>query len=72
MGWYNFIFTECSNLTEQCTRQATAIRASKKATEADGLTRDNNLLRTRLRDQEEEFKLQNTTLLQELARVSIV
>ncbi|KAF2364834.1 hypothetical protein FHG87_004413 [Trinorchestia longiramus] len=60
---------ECSVLSEQCTRQAVAIRASKKATEADALNRDNNLLRTRLQDQEEEFKLQNSTLLQELARL---
>ncbi|KAA0193726.1 hypothetical protein HAZT_HAZT001148 [Hyalella azteca] len=61
---------ECASLSEQCSRQAIAIRASKKATEADALTRDNNVLRTRLRDQEEEFKLQNSTLLQELARLA--
>ena len=61
--------SETSALSEQCTRQAATIRTSKKAGEAEALARDNTLLKTRLRDQEEDFKLQNDTLLQELARV---
>ncbi|XP_076064867.1 uncharacterized protein LOC143038946 isoform X2 [Oratosquilla oratoria] len=56
-------------LEEENTRQYNSIKASKRTSEIDLLLRDNNHFRNKLRDQEEDFRLQNTTLLQELSRL---
>lgn len=57
------------NLEEENSRYQVLIRTSKKASEVEMLIRDNGYLRNKLRDQEEDFRLQNNTLLQELSRL---
>lgn len=63
--------TRLKNLGEENDRYQTLVKTSKKASEVELLMRDNSYLRNKLRDQEEDFRLQNNTLLQELSRVSI-
>lgn len=46
-----------------------AIQKSKKAGEAQQLMRDNASLQKKLTSQEEDFRIQNQTLLQELTKV---
>lgn len=45
------------------------MQKSKKAREYQILVEENELLQKRLHTQEEDFKLQNTTLMDELAKV---
>ena len=59
-------------LEEENSRLGNAVKNSRKASEIDLLQRDNEHLRARLRDQEEDFRLQNNTLLQELSKVNIL
>ncbi|XP_045597704.2 GRIP1-associated protein 1 isoform X2 [Procambarus clarkii] len=61
--------TRLQSLEEENGRYQTLIRTSKKASEVELLVRDNGYLRNKLRDQEEDFRLQNNTLLQELSRL---
>ena len=59
------------SLEDENSRYQKVIHSSKKHGELEVMLRDNNYLRNKLRDQEEDFRLQNNTLLQELSRVSI-
>ncbi|XP_069980596.1 GRIP1-associated protein 1 isoform X2 [Penaeus vannamei] len=61
--------TRLKNLGEENDRYQTLVKTSKKASEVELLMRDNSYLRNKLRDQEEDFRLQNNTLLQELSRL---
>ncbi|XP_042887802.1 GRIP1-associated protein 1-like isoform X3 [Penaeus japonicus] len=61
--------TRFKNLSEENDRYQTLVKTSKKASEVELLMRDNSYLRNKLRDQEEDFRLQNNTLLQELSRL---
>nr|XP_053646270.1 GRIP1-associated protein 1-like [Cherax quadricarinatus] len=61
--------TRLQGLEEENNRYQFLIRTSKKASEVELLIRDNGYLRNKLRDQEEDFRLQNNTLLQELSRL---
>ena len=45
------------------------IAKSKKAQEVQQILKDNDSLQNKLHSQEEEFRLQNQTLLEELAKV---
>ena len=47
------------------------ISRSKKAQDVQTLLKDNESLQRKLQSQEEEFRLQNQTLLQELSKVRI-
>ena len=47
-----------------------AVNKSKKAKEFDLLIQENENLQRRLQSQEEDFRLQNGTLMQELSNVS--
>ncbi|XP_043541263.1 GRIP1-associated protein 1, partial [Chiloscyllium plagiosum] len=46
-----------------------AITKSKKAQEVDALLNENEMLQGKLHSQEDDFRLQNTTLMQELSKV---
>ncbi|KAG0721517.1 GRIP1-associated protein 1 [Chionoecetes opilio] len=59
-------------LGEENTRYQFLIRTSKKAGEVELLIRDNGYLRNKLKDQEEDFRLQNNTLLKELSKARLV
>ena len=48
------------------------IGKSKKAQEVQQLYKDNESLQHKLRCQEEEFRMQNQTLLEELSKVSTI
>ncbi|XP_068213036.1 GRIP1-associated protein 1-like isoform X2 [Palaemon carinicauda] len=61
--------TRVRNLEDENSRYQKVIQASKKHSEAELMVRDNCYLRNKLRDQEEDFRLQNNTLLQELSRL---
>lgn len=56
-------------LEEENGRYQSLIRTSKKAGEVELLIRDNGYLRNKLKDQEEDFRLQNNTLLKELTKL---
>lgn len=49
-----------------------AIQKSKKASDVQALMKDNEALQLKLQNQEEDFRLQNQTLVQELSKVRIV
>ncbi|XP_066953038.1 GRIP1-associated protein 1-like isoform X1 [Macrobrachium rosenbergii] len=56
-------------LEDENSRYQKVIQTSKKHSEVELMIRDNSYLRNKLRDQEEDFRLQNNTLLQELSRL---
>ncbi|KAK7082317.1 GRIP1 associated protein 1 [Halocaridina rubra] len=56
-------------LEEENSRFVKIIQISKRNSEVELLVRDNSYLRNKLKDQEEDFRLQNNTLLQELSRL---
>ena len=60
--------TRLHALEEENSRYQSLIRSSKKAGELELLIRDNGYLRNKLKDQEEDFRLQNNTLLKELTK----
>ena len=60
----------CSVLEQELGKAQRAIAKSKKATEVQLLMQDNDLLKKKLHSQEEEFRVQNQTLLTELSNVS--
>ncbi|XP_045128923.1 GRIP1-associated protein 1-like isoform X2 [Portunus trituberculatus] len=57
------------SLEEENGRYQILVRTSKKASEVELLIRDNGYLRNKLKDQEEDFRLQNNTLLRELSKL---
>ncbi|KAK3865351.1 hypothetical protein Pcinc_029041 [Petrolisthes cinctipes] len=61
--------TRLKNLEEENHRYQTLVKTSRKVSEVELMVRDNNYLRNKLKDQEEDFRLQNNTLLQELSRL---
>ena len=56
---------------KELTNANKVIAKSKKAQEVQQLFKDNDSLQRKLQSQEEEFRLQNQTLLQELSKVGI-
>jgi len=59
----------CSVLEQELGKAQRAIAKSKKATEVQLLMQDNDLLKKKLHSQEEEFRVQNQTLLTELSNL---
>lgn len=57
-------------LEQELEKARKAIQRSKKAAEVQALVQENDALQRKLRSQEEEFHLQNQTLLTELSHVS--
>ena len=58
-------------LDQELIKAQKIIHKSKKVTEVQGLVRDNESLQRKLVSQEEDFRIQNQTLLDELSKVRI-
>ncbi|XP_048475894.1 GRIP1-associated protein 1 [Rhincodon typus] len=58
-----------SNVERDLARAQKAVTKSKKAQEVDALLSENEMLQGKLHSQEDDFRLQNTTLMQELSKL---
>ncbi|XP_041096028.1 GRIP1-associated protein 1-like [Polyodon spathula] len=58
-----------STQEKDLTKALKALNKSKKAQEVDALLSENEMLLGKLHSQEEDFRLQNSTLMQELSKV---
>ncbi|XP_044539006.1 GRIP1-associated protein 1, partial [Gracilinanus agilis] len=56
-------------LDKELARAQKALSKSKKAQEVEGLLNENQMLQGKLHSQEDDFRLQNSTLLQELSKL---
>ena len=56
-------------MEQELTKAQKVIQKSKKVTEVQGLVRDNESMQRKLISQEEDFRIQNQTLLDELSKV---
>ncbi|XP_013793140.1 GRIP1-associated protein 1-like, partial [Limulus polyphemus] len=59
------------DLEKELSKAQKAINRSKKAKDVEQLLQENESLQLKLQSQEDEFRLQNSTLMQELASVSL-
>ncbi len=59
-----------SVLEQELVKAQRVLQRSKKASEVQQLVRERDTLQNKLRAQEDDFRLQNQTLLQELATVN--
>ncbi|ESO91400.1 hypothetical protein LOTGIDRAFT_105855 [Lottia gigantea] len=62
----------CEHLDKELAKANKAINKSKKTKEVELLIQENDGLQSKLHSQEEEFRLQNQTLMQELSTVSFI
>ncbi|XP_053551484.1 GRIP1-associated protein 1 isoform X2 [Bombina bombina] len=58
-----------SVLEKECTKVQKALSKSKKAQEVEALLGENDMLQAKLHSQEDDFRLQNSTLMQELSKL---
>ncbi|XP_051758920.1 GRIP1-associated protein 1 isoform X3 [Ctenopharyngodon idella] len=65
----NSVRLKTSNLEKDFIKAQKALNKSKKAQEVDALLNENEMLQGKLHSQEEDFRLQNSTLMQELSKL---
>ncbi|ROI46605.1 GRIP1-associated protein 1 [Anabarilius grahami] len=65
----NSVRLKTSNLEKDYIKAQKALNKSKKAQEVDALLSENEMLQGKLHSQEEDFRLQNSTLMQELSKL---
>uniref|UniRef100_UPI00398EC367 GRIP1-associated protein 1-like n=1 Tax=Pristiophorus japonicus TaxID=55135 RepID=UPI00398EC367 len=65
----NSLRQKSSNVEKDLVKAQKAITKSKKAQEVDALLSENEMLQGKLHSQEDDFRLQNTTLMQELSKL---
>ncbi|XP_078061919.1 GRIP1-associated protein 1 [Mustelus asterias] len=65
----NSLRQKSSNVEKDLAKAQKAVTKSKKAQEVDALLNENEMLQGKLHSQEDDFRLQNTTLMQELSRL---
>uniref|UniRef100_A0A8C8SVY3 GRIP1 associated protein 1 n=1 Tax=Pelusios castaneus TaxID=367368 RepID=A0A8C8SVY3_9SAUR len=58
-----------ASLEKEFTKAQKALSKSKKAQEVEALLSENEMLQSKLHSQEEDFRLQNSTLMQELSKL---
>ncbi|KAM4663874.1 GRIP1-associated protein 1 isoform 1-T1 [Discoglossus pictus] len=58
-----------ATLEKEFTKAQKALSKSKKAQEVEGLLAENDMLQAKLHSQEDDFRLQNSTLMQELSKL---
>ena len=64
--------SKSNSLEQELGRANKTIQKSKKAVEVQQLLKENQSLNLKLSTQDEDFRLQNQTLLQELSKVKII
>ncbi|XP_067270424.1 GRIP1-associated protein 1 isoform X1 [Pseudorasbora parva] len=65
----NSVRQKTSNLEKDYVKAQKALNKSKKAQEVDALLNENEMLQGKLHSQEDDFRLQNSTLMQELSKL---
>uniref|UniRef100_A0A8C1P1B6 GRIP1 associated protein 1 n=1 Tax=Cyprinus carpio TaxID=7962 RepID=A0A8C1P1B6_CYPCA len=65
----NSVRQKTSNLEKDYVKAQKALNKSKKAQEVDALLSENKMLQGKLHSQEDDFRLQNSTLMQELSKL---
>ncbi|KAG1972126.1 GRIP1-associated protein 1 isoform X1 [Pimephales promelas] len=65
----NSVRQKTSNLEKDYIKAQKALNKSKKAQEVDALLSENEMLQGKLHSQEDDFRLQNSTLMQELSKL---
>ncbi|XP_023682454.2 GRIP1-associated protein 1 isoform X1 [Paramormyrops kingsleyae] len=65
----NVVRQKTSNLEKEHMKAQKALSKSKKAQEVDALLNENEMLQGKLHSQEDDFRLQNSTLMQELSKL---
>uniref|UniRef100_A0A8C2Q5Q3 GRIP1 associated protein 1 n=2 Tax=Cyprinus carpio TaxID=7962 RepID=A0A8C2Q5Q3_CYPCA len=65
----NSVRQKTSNLEKDYVKAQKALNKSKKAQEVDALLNENKMLQGKLHSQEDDFRLQNSTLMQELSKL---
>ncbi|KAG7472682.1 hypothetical protein MATL_G00111630 [Megalops atlanticus] len=65
----NVVRQKTSNLEKEYNKAQKALNKSKKAQEVDALLSENEMLQGKLHSQEDDFRLQNSTLMQELSKL---
>ncbi|KPP70706.1 hypothetical protein Z043_110444 [Scleropages formosus] len=65
----NNVRQKTSNLEKEYLKAQKALNKSKKAQEVDALLSENEMLQGKLHSQEDDFRLQNSTLMQELSKL---
>ncbi|TRY72808.1 hypothetical protein DNTS_009507 [Danionella cerebrum] len=65
----NSVRQKTSNLEKDYVKAQKALSKSKKAQEVDALINENKMLQGKLHSQEDDFRLQNSTLMQELSKI---
>nr|AAI29453.1 Zgc:158787 [Danio rerio] len=65
----NSVRQKISNLEKDYVKAQKALNKSKKAQEVDALINENKMLQGKLHSQEDDFRLQNSTLMQELSKL---
>ncbi|XP_026124893.1 GRIP1-associated protein 1-like isoform X2 [Carassius auratus] len=65
----NSVRQKTSNLEKEYVKAQKALNKSKKAQEVDALLSENKMLQGKLHSQEDDFRLQNSTLMQELSKL---
>lgn len=65
----NSVRQKTSNLEKDYVKAQKALNKSKKAQEVDALLSENEMLQGKLHSQEDDFRLQNSTLMQELSKL---
>ncbi|XP_026102671.1 GRIP1-associated protein 1-like isoform X2 [Carassius auratus] len=65
----NSVRQKTSNLEKDYVKAQKALNKSKKAQEVDALLNENQMLQGKLHSQEDDFRLQNSTLMQELSKL---
>ncbi|XP_059360128.1 GRIP1-associated protein 1-like [Carassius carassius] len=65
----NSVRLKTSNLEKEYVKAQKALNKSKKAQEVDALLSENKMLQGKLHSQEDDFRLQNSTLMQELSKL---
>ncbi|XP_078520783.1 GRIP1-associated protein 1 isoform X1 [Lissotriton helveticus] len=65
----NALRLRLASVEKESTKAQKALSKSKKAQEVDALLSENEMLQGKLHSQEEDFRLQNSTLMQELSKL---
>ncbi|XP_041037368.1 GRIP1-associated protein 1-like, partial [Carcharodon carcharias] len=65
----NSLRQKSTNVEKDLAKAQKAVTKSKKAQEMDALLSENEMLQSKLHSQEDDFRLQNTTLMQELSKL---
>ncbi|XP_078391020.1 GRIP1-associated protein 1-like [Cetorhinus maximus] len=65
----NSLRQKSTNVEKDLAKAQKAVTKSKKAQEVDALLSENEMLQSKLHSQEDDFRLQNTTLMQELSKL---